>query len=78
MDAFFSTKNTITSLMNAFDIYHISIFLDDNSIGNNEGVNFFPISKLADYDINKRELRNLGVSRKWLFRKNLQFPYVVS
>ena len=54
MDAFFSTKNTITSLMNAFDIYHISIFLDDNSIGNNEGVNFFPISKLADYDINKR------------------------
>lgn len=48
MDAFFSTKNTITSLMNAFDIYHISIFLDDNSIGNNEGVNF---SLLASWPI---------------------------
>lgn len=78
MDAFSSTKNTITSLMNAFDIYHISIFLDDNSIGGNEGVNFFPINKLVDYDINKNELRNLGVSPKWTFRKNLPFPYVVS
>ncbi len=78
LDAFSSAKNTISSLMDAFDIYHISIFLDEDSIGSQEGVNFFPLGQLTDYQVGKEELSNLGTAPRWSFSQNLPLPYIVS
>lgn len=78
MDAFSTAKNNISSLMNAFDIYHISIFLEDNTIGSKEGVNFFSLNELKNYHIQEDALLYLGTSPKWIFSKRLPLPYIVS
>lgn len=78
MNQFDSVRNTITSLANAFDLYHISVFLDPSQFVSKEGIHFMSFDQLQDYGLAKEDLTGLGVSPKWVFHKNIEFPYVVS
>ena len=73
-----SLRSNINSLADAFDIYHISIFMESDSIVSKEGLLFNPLENMADYQISLKDVEHIGVNTRWLYQKHLKFPYIVS
>lgn len=78
MGQFDSVRNTITSLANAFDLYHISVFLDTSQFISNEGIHFLSFDHLKDYGLTTNDLTNLGVAPRWVYHSDVDFPYIIS
>lgn len=73
-----SLRNNINSMADAFDIYHISVFMESDSIVSREGLLFYPLEAMADYQISLEDVEHIGVNTRWLYRDHLKFPYIVS
>lgn len=78
LDTLSSVRNNITSMADSFHIYHINIFLPDDSFASNEGLTFCPLSAIENYDVQLSDFSNQGIAPKWIFRKQINFPYMVS
>lgn len=78
IDTFSSVKNNITSMADNFNLYHINVFLPDNSFVSDEGLTFCALSDIKNYNVKLSDFSNQGISSKWIFRKDVSFPYMVS
>lgn len=78
MNQISSLRSNINSLADAFDIYHISIFMESDSIVSNEGLLFHPIEAMADCRISPKDVKHIGVNTRWIYRDHLKFPYIVT
>jgi two-component system, sensor histidine kinase YesM len=78
LDTLSSVRNNITSMADSFHIYHINIFLPDDSFASNEGLTFCPLSAIENYNVQLSDFTNQGIAPKWIFRKQITFPYMVS
>ena len=78
LDTFSSVKNNITSMADNFNLYHINVFLPDDSFASDEGLTFCALSDIKDYNVKLSDFSNQGISSKWIFRKDVNFPYMVS
>lgn len=78
MNQISSLRSNINSLADAFDIYHISIFMESDSIVSNEGLLFHPIEAMADCRISQKDVEHIGVNTRWIYRDHLKFPYIVT
>lgn len=73
-----SLRSNINSMADAFDIYHINVFMESDSIVSREGLLFNPLEDMADYQISSEDVEHIGVNTRWLYRNHLKFPYIVS
>ncbi len=78
LDYFSYARNNISSLNTNFQLFQICAFLQPDSFISNEGLMFYKLENLEKFKINAEELTNIGISSKWFFRSNLDFPSVLS
>lgn len=78
LDTLSSVRNNITSMADSFNIYHINVFLPDDNFASNEGLTFCPLSAIENYNVQLSDFSNQGIAPKWIFRKQINFPYMVS
>lgn len=78
LDTVSSIRTSITSTADNFNLYHVNIFLPDDSFAANEGLTFCSLSELKNYNVKLSDFSNQGISSKWIFRKEVRFPYMVS
>lgn len=71
-------RNQITTLMNNFNLFQISIFLEGDSFVSNEGLMFYKLDQISNYHIHQESIANIGISSKWFFRHNLNYPQIIS
>ena len=71
-------RNHITTLMNNFNLFQISIFLGPDKFVSNEGLMFYRLDQINRYHIFREDITNLGISSKWFFRHNLNYPQIIS
>ncbi|MCP1101502.1 two-component system sensor histidine kinase YesM [Aequitasia blattaphilus] len=75
---FSTVRNNITSLANAFDVYHISIFVPSDNFVSQEGLNFLSFHDLNKYFVSKENFIGIGASPKWIYQNNISFPVTVT
>jgi two-component system sensor histidine kinase YesM len=78
LDYFSNARQAITNLDDIFALYNTCVFLPANMFVSNEGLTFFPISDLIKYKINREQIAGIGISSKWLYREDLQFPIIIA
>ena len=78
LDTLSSVRNNITSMADSFNIYHVNVFLPEDSFVSNEGITFCSLSEMEDYRVQLSDFDNQGIKPKWLFQKRVKFPYMVS
>ena len=78
MNQISSLRSNINSIADSFDIYHISVFMESNSIVSREGLLFYPMEAMADYHISPKDVEHIGVNTRWIYRDHLNFPHIVS
>lgn len=78
LNRFSDVQTNLSSMADSFQLYQISVFLDDSTFAARDGVNYFPLSEMSRYQISFDDFSNLGVSPKWLFRNHIDFPYLVT
>ncbi len=71
-------RNHINTLMNNFNLFQISIFLEPDKFVSNEGLMFYRLDQITRYHIFQEDITNLGISSKWFFRHNLNYPQIIS
>jgi len=78
IDTFSSIRQDISSLNTTFDFFQTCAFVKADSFVSGEGLMFYKLEQLRDFQIDEDELMDIGISSKWLFRQNLQFPQLLS
>lgn len=78
LDTITNVRNNISQYKSAFDFYHIFLFLQPRQIGSDEGVYFFPLEKISDFQLSQEQLSALGSSSVWLLRQDVHLPSVLS
>ena len=80
LSAYSQSRNSIGSIKSTFKLLQITVFLPEdcfiNPTGN--GINFFPLNRLSDYNMTEQELFDAGSRSFWRTNKDLQFPAVFS
>lgn len=78
LDTISQLRQDISLYLSTFDFYQICVFLKDDKFGSNEGLYFYPLSKLDLLDISPDDLQTLGTSSLWLYRPQFQSPFMLS
>lgn len=78
LDAFSTLRTNVYSLQSSFALKNISIFLNDNSFFRNEGLTFFSLSELEDFQIAKDYLISSNDELVWLYVPEQQYPFLLS
>lgn len=78
LSAITDTRNDVSLFKSTFQLYHTNIFLPENHLGADEGLYFFPLQKLASYNIPESSLENPKTSSIWFYQKNVSVPLVIS
>lgn len=73
-----AARNAVFLYKSTFDFEHIFVFLQPDRIGAEEGLYFFSIDKLSDFNLTEEQLSLLGSSSLWLLRKEIPLPYMIS
>lgn len=76
INRFTETRNNIDLFESSFDFCHIFAFLNEKQFGSCEGLYFFPISKLQNWNITDDMLVTIGTDSLWITQKNVVLPYV--
>ena len=74
LDKLSAVRNNIASIADSFNIYHVNIFLPDDSFASKEGLTFCSLSDLKKYKVQLSDFSKPN----WIFRKDINFPYMVS
>ena len=77
LDKLSAVRNNIASIAD-FNIYHVNIFLPDDSFASKEGLTFCSLSDLKKYKVQLSDFSKQGLTPNWIFRKDINFPYMVS
>ena len=78
LDKLSAVRNNIASIADSFNIYHVNIFLPDDSFASKEGLTFCSLSDLKKYKVQLSDFSKHGLTPNWIFRKDINFPYMVS
>ena len=78
MDTITQLRNDISLYLSTFDIYQICVFLKDENFGSNEGLYFYPLSRLDLLGVSRQDLESLGASSLWLYRPQIETPFILS
>lgn len=78
LDKLSAVRNNIASITDSFNIYHVNIFLPDDSFASKEGLTFCSLSDLKKYKVQLSDFSKQGLTPNWIFRKDINFPYMVS
>lgn len=78
LDYFSISRSSIDSLNSNFNLLHTCIFLPSDSFFSNEGLMFYKLNDLKDFDLQKSDLTNLGINYKWIYKNKLSFPITLS
>ena len=78
LDKLSAVRNNIASIADSFNIYHVNIFLPDDSFASKEGLTFCSLSDLKKYKVQLSDFSKQGLTPNWIFRKDINFPYMVS
>ena len=78
LDKLSSVRNNITSIADSFNIYHVNIFLPDDSFASKEGLTFCSLSELKNYKVQLSDFSKQGIAPNWIFRKDISFPSIIS
>lgn len=78
LNTFSNTSSNIDVLKNSFNIFYINTFVDPSLIISNNKLNFNSLKTIEKYGVSEKELINLGISPKWIFRSKQVFPYMIS
>lgn len=79
LDKLSAVRNNIASTADSFNIYHVNIFLPDDSFASKEGLTFCSLSDLKKYKVQLSDFsKQGGLTPNWIFRKDINFPYMVS
>lgn len=76
LDKLSAVRNNIASIADSFNIYHVNIFLPDDTFASKEGLTF--LSDLKKYKVQLSDFSKQGLTPNWIFRKDINFPYMVS
>ena len=77
LDKLSAVRNNIASIADSFNIY-VNIFLPDDSFASKEGLTFCSLSDLKKYKVQLSDFSKQGLTPNWIFRKDINFPYMVS
>ena len=78
MSMYENVKTSIISLGSAFNVLHISVFVDPALLYSHENYNFFPLADIQRFGIEPGQLVSLGIKPYWKFTKDQRFPYGVA
>lgn len=78
LDKLSAVRNNIASIADSFNIYHVNIFLPDDTFASKEGLTFCSLSDLKKYKVQLSDFSKHGLTPNWIFRKDINFPYMVS
>ena len=78
LDKLSAVRNNIASIADSFNIYHVNIFLPDDTFASKEGLTFCSLSDLKKYKVQLSDFSKQGLTPNWIFRKDINFPYMVS
>ena len=78
LDKLSAVRNNIASIADSFNIYHVNIFLPDDTFASKEGFTFCSLSDLKKYKVQLSDFSKQGLTPNWIFRKDINFPYMVS
>lgn len=76
--AFNTLRTNVLSLINTFDFMNICIFLNNDSIFNTEGLTFYSLDRLSDFQISTDELIQSNTESTWLFVENQTYPFMLN
>lgn len=79
MDAFGSVRNTFCTYQRTFELYNISVYLDNGSIAGEEGLMFFNMDKFytSGYYQDKLKAHRFNSQTNFMLLTDIQFPYMV-
>lgn len=80
LDAYSYSKNSLGTIKNTFDLFQISIFLPEDRFmdSHGNGIDFFPLEVLPDYNMTSEELFEAGSRSFWRVSRDLNFPAAFS
>lgn len=78
ISTFNEVRNNIYLYKTTFDFHHIYVFLPEEQMGSSEGLYFFPLSRLSDFQLSNYQLENPGTNVIWFYQKNSEVPFVLS
>ncbi|MDD2972061.1 MAG: histidine kinase [Lachnospiraceae bacterium] len=78
MDSFSAARSNINMLNQNFHLFQSCVFLPDDSFVSNEGLMFFGIHDLFRFQIDPVSLSGIGVNSKWIYRRDVTFPQLLS
>lgn len=78
LDAITLLRNNISLYKSTFDFYQICAFLRDGQFGSEEGLYFYPLSRIGLFRLTAEDLENLGASSLWFYRDQFQLPYIIN
>lgn len=78
LDTLTLLRKNISLYLSSFDFYQICVFLKDEKFGSSEGLYFYPLSQLDLLAVSPEDLQTLGASSLWLYRPQVQTPFMLS
>lgn len=78
LSALTDTRNDVSLFKSTFNLFYTCVFIPQGSLGANEGLYFFPVSDLENYDIPSESLENPGTSSIWFYQENVSAPTIIS
>ena len=78
LDTLTLLRGNISLYLSSFDFYQICVFLKDDKFGSGEGLYFYPLSQLDLLAVSPDDLQTLGASSLWLYRSQVQTPFMLS
>lgn len=78
LDTLTLLRKNISLYLSSFDFYQIYVFLKDETFGSGEGLYFYPLSQLDLLSVSPEDLQTLGASSLWLYRPQVQTPFMLS
>lgn len=78
LETFTALRNSMSLYTSTFNLYQICVFLQKEQLGSDEGLYFYPFSKLSAFRITEDQLKNLGASSLWLYRPRITLPFILN
>lgn len=77
LDSLTLLRTNISLYLSTFDFHQICVFLRDNKFGSKEGLYFYPLSRLEDFNVSPLDLQTLGASSLWIYRPQVRSPFLL-
>ncbi len=78
LNTFSTLRTNVQTLVSAFNFRHICVFLDSNLIFSNEGLMFYGLDRLTDFQLSEETLKQNNADSTWAFVANQSYPFMLN